>query len=162
MNKVGLAHRPVTGLVGGVNPTKIDLVLVWNACCFNHVHFKFGPWRDDAPKTNWILMSSKFPIPLCDTSNLSILLGMILPLGTASIATFQAISQAKAPSEAVAAIAAAGDTVAMEGFHHEQRGCHGDFQGSWMMVTLTVISGETLPLSIWDLALPHSRYPVWV
>ena len=30
------------------------------------------------------------------------------------------------------------------------------------MVTLTVISGETLPLSIWDLALPHSRYPVWV
>lgn len=28
MNKVGLAHRPVTGLVGGVNPTKIDLVLV--------------------------------------------------------------------------------------------------------------------------------------
>lgn len=74
-------------------------------------------------------MSSKFPIPLCDTSNLSILLSMILPLGTASIATFQAISQAKAPSEA-AAIAAAGDTVAMEGFHHEQRGCHGDFKGT--------------------------------
>jgi hypothetical protein len=24
------------------------------------------------------------------------------------------------------------------------------------------ISGDTLPLSIWDLALPHSRYPVWV